>query len=568
MKNNDMSILRHSAAHLLAQAIMRLFPKTLLTIGPATQDGFFYDILPEHNFKEEHLQLLTQEMKKIVAENYPIEHREISKTEARKVFAHNHFKLELIDTIPGDFVGIATQGEFVDLCKGGHVKSTGELGHFKLLSISGSYWKADRNNQPLQRISGIAFFTEKDLEVFLKTQEDLIQYDHRKIGKELDLFSFQEEGVGFPFFHPKGQHILNIMTDYMRSLLYAYNYDEISTPLMLKEDLWHQSGHYQHYKDFMYFCVIDEKQYAVRPMNCPGAILVYKNRPRSYRELPLKLAEFGKVHRHELSGVLHGLLRVRAFTQDDGHIFCSPDQIEKVVLETIEFVMMVLKKFEFNDVTIRLSTRPEKSMGSVEQWDNAVQSLVQALEKYGKTFTIFEGEGAFYGPKIEFHIKDSMERSWQCGTIQLDFAQPENFDLSYVDHTGNRVRPVIIHRAILGSLERFFAIVLEHFKGSLPIWLSPTQVKILTITDKQKDYAESICTELKKHKIRAEIDVSADPISGKIKNAQREKIPLMIVLGDKEIEKQCIMIRERNGVQRFNVLLNDFIAYMAKENNF
>lgn len=567
-KNNDITILRHSAAHLLAQAIMRLFPKTLLTIGPATQEGFFYDVLPEHNFKEEHLELLSQEMKKIVLENYSIEHREINKTEAREIFAHNRFKLELIDTIPGDFVGIATQGEFVDLCKGGHVKSTGEIANFILLSISGSYWRADRNNQALQRISGAVFFTKEDLDDFLKTQEDLIQYDHRKIGKELDLFSFQEEGVGFPFFHPKGQQILNTMTAYMRSLLYRYTYEEISTPVILKEDLWHQSGHYQHYKDFMYFCVIDEKQYAVRPMNCPGAILVYKNRPHSYRELPLKLAEFGKVHRHELSGVLHGLLRVRAFTQDDGHIFCSQDQIETVVLETIEFMMLVLKKFEFNDISIRLSTRPEKSMGTEEQWKIAVQSLLQALEKSGKTFTIFEGEGAFYGPKIEFHIKDSMNRSWQCGTIQLDFAQPENFDLTYVDHTGNHIRPVIIHRAILGSLERFFAIVLEHFKGLLPVWLSPVQVRILTITDKQKNYAESIFIELKKHKIRTEIDVSADPISGKIKNAQREKVPLMIVIGDKEAEKQCITIRQRNGAQQFNIKLETFIEEMIKENNF
>jgi len=314
IKNNDIKILRHSAAHLLAQAMMRLFADTLLTIGPATEDGFFYDVLPVNNFKEEHLELLTKEMKKIVAQNYPIEHREISKEEAKKIFFNNQFKLELIDAIPGNFVGISTQGEFIDLCKGGHVKSTGEIAHVVLLSISGSYWRADRNNQALQRISGTAFFTQEELDAFLKRQEDLVEYDHRKLGKELDLFSFAQEGIGFPFFHPKGQQILNTMTTYIRSLLYKYNYEEISTPVMLRQELWQQSGHYDHYKDFMYFCVIDEKQYAVRPMNCPGAILVYKNRPHSYRELPLKLAEFGKVHRHELSGVLHGLLRVRAFT--------------------------------------------------------------------------------------------------------------------------------------------------------------------------------------------------------------------------------------------------------------
>jgi len=568
IKNNDIKILRHSAAHLLAQAMMRLFADTLLTIGPATEDGFFYDVLPVNNFKEEHLELLTKEMKKIVAQNYPIEHREISKEEAKKIFFNNQFKLELIDAIPGNFVGISTQGEFIDLCKGGHVKSTGEIAHVVLLSISGSYWRADRNNQALQRISGTAFFTQEELDAFLKRQEDLVEYDHRKLGKELDLFSFAQEGIGFPFFHPKGQQILNTMTTYIRSLLYKYNYEEISTPVMLRQELWQQSGHYDHYKDFMYFCVIDEKQYAVRPMNCPGAILVYKNRPHSYRELPLKLAEFGKVHRHELSGVLHGLLRVRAFTQDDGHIFCSQDQIEQIVLETIELVMIVLKKFEFNDIAIRLSTRPEKSMGTEEQWNAAVQSLLQALAKSGKTFAIFEGEGAFYGPKIEFHIKDSMNRSWQCGTIQLDFSGPENFDLHYIDHTGNRVRPVIIHRAILGSLERFFAIVLEHFKGSLPVWLSPVQVRILTITDKQKEYAQEVFVHLRKYEIRAEIDRSSDQISGKIKAAQLEKIPLMIVLGDKEMEKNSITIRQRNGVQRFNVELNAFVEEIVKENKF
>lgn len=559
IQSNDLKILRHSAAHLAAHALSRLFPKTLLTIGPATETGFFYDILPEHNIKEDDLILIAAEMQKIVLQNFPIEHQEISKIEARKLFAHNKFKLELIDQIPGDTVGIATQGEFIDLCKGGHVRQTGDIKHFKLLSISGSYWRADRNNQALQRISGTAFFSAEELAEFEQQQHDLIQYDHRRLGKELDLFSFHEEGVGFPFFHPKGKTILNVLTGYIRSLLNHYNYQEVSAPILLDETLWHQSGHYQHYNNFMYFTEIDGRKHAIRPMNCPGHILLFKERPRSYRELPLKYAEFGLVHRHELSGVLHGLLRVRAFTQDDGHIFCTAEQIESIILETIEFVMTIFKKLEFKEIIIKVSTKPTNAMGSDDQWKHATNALINALKTAKQEFSILEGEGAFYGPKIEFHIKDSMGRSWQCGTIQVDFPQPDNFKLEYVDNTGSRVRPVMIHRAILGSLERFFAILVEHYKGNFPFWLCPTQIRVLTITDKQKEYAENIVKELKQHEIRVELDQSSDPISGKIKSAQHDKIPWMLVIGDKEVQKQCITLRERDGKQTFDLSIEQLI---------
>ena len=556
---NDISILRHSAAHLLAHAVKELYPSTLFTIGPSTTEGFFYDMLPEHNFKEADLPAIEHRMHEISKRNIPIVHTQISKEEARTIFAQNKFKLELIDGIPGDTVGLAMQGDFIDLCRGGHVSSTGAICHFKLLGLSGAYWRGDKNNDALQRISGTAFFTQKDLEAFEHIREEAAKYDHRKLGRELDLFSFQEEGVGFPFFHPKGKVVINQLTDYIKTLLHEYEYDEISTPMMLSESLWKQSGHYDHYKENMYFCCMDEKSYAVKPMNCPGSILVYRNRPHSYRELPMRLAEFGLVHRYELSGVLHGLFRVRAFTQDDGHIFCTPDQIESEVLNTIQFIKTVLAKFEFNDIRIYLSTRPKNSMGDEALWEKATNALSGALTKAGCEFILQPGEGAFYGPKIEVHMRDSLGRSWQCSTIQVDFFMPINFDLSYVSSEGTKERPVMIHRAIYGSMERFFGVLLEHYKGKLPVWLAPVQVAILTITDELADYAQSIYATLKKNQIRAKIDLSSDPISGKIKAAQLEQIPLMLVIGKKEAEKGCVSIRYADGKQEFNVAIEHVI---------
>ncbi len=566
MNEKNLSVLRHSAAHLLAHAIIELFPETILTIGPATKEGFFYDFLPKKNFKDEDIVRIEERMHQLSRQNIPLTHRQISKDEAREIYKNNPFKLELINDIPGDTVGLAEQGEFYDLCRGGHVASTRDIKYFKLLHISGSYWRADKEKAQLQRITGTAFFTQEDLDAFIKQREDAIQFDHRRLGKELDLFSFHDEGVGFPFFHPRGMIILNALIAHLRKLLQKAKYQEISTPTMLSDELWRRSGHYQHYKDNMYFSIIDERSYALKPMNCPGAILVYKNSPHSYRELPLRYAELGHVHRHELSGVLSGLFRVRAFTQDDAHIFCTKDQIEQEVTDFITLVDEVIKPFGFSNITIGVSTRPEKAMGSDELWNVAIKALENALTKAGKSYTIYEGEGAFYGPKIEFGIEDSMKRVWQCGTMQIDFFQPENFDLSYISSEGTKERPVMLHRAIYGSFERFFGIILEHFKGRLPFWLSPVQVKILTITDDQKAYAQEIADALLSANIRVEVDTSSDQISGQIKRAQLERVPWMFVLGKKEVENKTITLRDLDGKQEFSLKLDDLLVRARSEN--
>ena len=557
--HNDIMALRHSAAHLLAHAVSELYPTTILTIGPATQEGFFYDVLATTNFKEEDLPRIEARMKEIAARDLPLTHEQMNKDAARKLYKNNPFKLELINGIPGDTVGIARQGDFYDLCKGGHVASTGLLSHVKLTGISGSYWRADRNGQVLQRISGIVLPTAQALSDYEKAKEEAAKYDHRKLGKQLDLFSFHDEGVGFPFFHPKGKLVLNIMGNYMRSLQAQNNYQEIATPQMLSDELWRRSGHYAHYKDKMYFCIIDEQSYAVKPMNCPGSILIYKTRPRSYRELPLKLAEFGLVFRHELSGVLHGLMRVRSFTIDDAHIYCMPNQIETEVEAIIKTTYTMLNKFGFKDIAVAISTKPDSAMGSSELWDKATNALKHALEHAHIKYDINEGEGAFYGPKIEFQIKDSMGRSWQCGTIQVDFFQPENFDLSYIASSGTKERPVMIHQAMYGSLERFFAILLEHYKGHLPFWLAPVQIKILTITDAQKEYAMEVAQALRDQNLRVEMDESSDQISGKIKRAQEEKIPWMLVIGQKEVDNQTITVRHNDGKQEFGLPLEQIL---------
>ena len=565
-KEDSLEIVRHSAAHLLAHAIQELYPKTTLTIGPATREGFFYDMLPKTNFKESDLPAIEEKMREIVQRDLKITHEQMPKNEARVLYKDNPFKLELIDGIPGDTVGIARQGEFHDLCRGGHVDSTGKIKHFKLLHISGSYWRADRDGQPLQRITGTAFETAKDFRTYEKKVEDALKYDHRRLGKQLDLFSFHDEGVGFPFFHHKGKLIIKKMISYLRDLLDKADYLEIETPVMLSDDLWKRSGHYKHYKDNMFFSTIEDKNYAVRPMNCPGAILLFKERPRSYRNLPMRLSEFGKVHRFELSGVLHGLFRVRAFTQDDGHIFCTPDQIEEEILKTIEITMHLLKKFGFEDIKVALSTKPEKAMGDDALWDKATKALESALKKTNIDYTINEGDGAFYGPKIDFQIKDSMDREWQLTTIQLDFFQPENFDLEYVTSAGTKARPVMIHRALYGSLERFLGILIEHYKGNLPFWIAPVQVRVLTITDDQKKYAQSIYNKLKESGIRAELDESSDPISGQIKAAQLEKIPWMIVVGNKEMTNNTVTLRFLNGKQEFGISIDELIKRASEEN--
>lgn len=559
LNQEKLKVLRHSAAHLLAHAVCELFPGTQLTIGPATEDGFFYDVLPLKNFKEEDLPKIEQRMHELANQDLPITHEEISKVKARELYKNNPFKLELIENLPGETVGLSVQGDFYDLCRGGHVASTGDIKHVKLTGISGSYWRANRDGQALQRLHGIAFPSAQELEAYVMHLTELQKYDHRNLGKQMDLFSFHEEGPGFPFYHPKGRAIFNALVQYMRKIQRDYNYQEISTPTMLNDKLWHRSGHYAHYKDNMYFSCIDNTSFAIKPMNCPGSALVFNNRPRSYRELPLKLAEYGLVHRHELSGVLHGLFRVRSFTQDDSHIYCMADQIENEIVIILNNINKVLTKFEFTSIEIALSTRPEKSMGSDEIWNKATQALINALDKLGKKYKIQEGDGAFYGPKIDIKIKDSMGREWQCGTIQVDFCLAENFDLSYVNSQGTKERPVVIHHVIYGSLDRFIGILLEHFKGNLPFLIAPIQARVLTITDGQKDYGTQIVQALHAHGLRIELDESSDPISGKIKTAQLDKIPWMLVVGNKEASMQTITLRHSNGTQEPNLTIEDLI---------
>ena len=564
-EKQELSVLRHSAAHLLAHAVIELYPDTKLTIGPATEEGFFQDFLPTKNFKEEDLQILEEKMHEIAKRNLKIDHSEISKEEARKMYKDNPFKSELIEGIPGETVGLSVQGDFKDLCRGGHVKSTGEIQHFKLNAISGSYWRADRSNQPLQRISGTAFFTEKDLKEYEQRKEDAERYDHRRLGKQLDLFSFHEEGTGFPFFHPKGQAIINALMNTMRKAQSGKGYKEISTPIVLTDDLWRRSGHYDHYKDNMYFLEIDQRGHAIKPMNCPGSILIYKQKPRSFRELPLKLFEFGKVHRHELSGVLHGLLRVRAFIIDDTHIYCTEDQIESEIISTLNLIKDIMNKFGFDQINVAVSTKPKNAMGSDELWEKATNALKNALKNTGVAYKINEGEGAFYGPKIEVSVKDSMSREWQCGTIQVDFFQAENFDLTYVASGGDKKRPVIIHQAIYGSLERFLAILLEHHKGLLPFFIAPVQIKILPISKDQNEYGKEIYNQLLNENLRIEIDDSDDALSAKIKNAQLEKMPWMLILGKKEQESNTITLRYFDGKQEQNLTIQNVIEKSKKQ---
>ncbi len=563
-KYQELQKLRHSAAHLLAHAISELYPDTKLTLGPPTKDGFFYDCLPTKNFKLEDLPKIEERMHEIAKRNIPLEHKEVPKEEARQIYKDNKYKLELIEGIPGDVAGIATQGDFYDLCKGGHVETTGDIKHFKLTGISGSYWRADKKNDALQRISGTAYLSKEDQEEAEKKKAELDMYDHRRLGKQLDYFSFHQEGAGFPFFHPKGKVVLNELRRYMRSLLSDADYKEIETPTMLSDELWKNSGHYEFYKENMYFSDIDEKNYAIKPMNCPGSILIYKERPRSYRSLPLRLMEFGKVHRHELSGVLHGLFRVRAFTIDDTHIYCTIDQIEQEIANNIGIITKAMKKFGLDDIKIVLSTKPKKAMGSDDMWDTAINGLQSALKKADLKYEVAEGDGAFYGPKIGFEFIDSMGREWGCGTIQLDFFQPENFDLKYVASDGTYKRPVMLHQAIYGSLERFFGTILEHYKGHLPFWLSPVQARILTISDDQKPAAHELAKLLRSHKLRIEVDGSGDALAAQIKDAQLEKIPWMLILGKKEVENKSVTIRYSNGKQDMGLSYDELISKAHK----
>ena len=566
-KNEKLDNLRHSSAHLLAQAVTQLYPGTKLTIGPTTETGFFYDFLPPQNFKEEDLPKIEEKMHELSKKDYKIEGKQLSKKEAKELFKGNEFKQELIDGIEDETVGVYCQGDFCDLCRGGHVDSTGKIKYFKLTNVAGSYWRADKNNAALQRIYGVAFQTKEDLEKYLKQVEDAKKYDHRKLGKQLDLFSFNEVAVGFPFFHDKGLIVYNKLIEYMRHL-HRGKYQEVKTPMIMSESLWKTSGHYDHYKENMYFTQIDEQPYCVKPMNCPGGILLYKEKPHSYREFPIRMAEFGLVHRHELSGVLHGLFRVRVFTQDDAHIYCMLEQAEDEIIKVLEMAQNLYHKFEFKKIKMFLATKPKKAMGGDELWQKATDILKRALEYKKIDYELDEGGGAFYGPKIDIRIEDAMEREWQCGTVQFDFFMPQNFNLEYIKSDQTKDTPIMIHRAIYGSLERFLGVLVEHFKGRFPFWLAPVQARILTITDQQKDYALKIYKQLFDAGIRIELDESGDQISAQIRNAQMQEIPWMLVIGKKEQEKGTIALRSLDGKQEFGLKVDDLIEKAEVSNKY
>lgn len=537
----------HSTSHVMAQAVKRLFPEVKLAIGPAIDEGFYYDFDREESFSPSDLEKIEQEMAKIVAEDYAFYREDISRQEALNHLKNQNepYKVELVEELPEEAnISFYKQGEFTDLCAGPHIPSTGKIKAFKLTSLAGAYWRGDERNKMLQRIYGISFPKKSMLEEYLARIEEAKKRDHRKLGKELDLFSIHEEGPGFPFFHPKGMVIWNILTDFWRREHQKRGYQEIKTPIILNEQLWRRSGHWDHYKENMYFTKIDELDYAVKPMNCPGGILMYKTASHSYRDLPIRLGELGLVHRHEKSGVLHGLMRVRCFTQDDAHIFMMPSQIEEEIIGVIDLIDYVYKIFGF-EYHVELSTRPEDSMGSDELWEQATNALQKALEKKGMPYKINEGDGAFYGPKIDFHLKDSIGRTWQCGTIQLDFQMPERFDLTYIGPDGEKHRPVMIHRVIFGSIERFIGILIEHFAGAFPVWLAPVQARILPISEKHMDYARKVKHRLEEAGIRVELDERNEKIGYKIREAQMQKIPYMLIVGDKEAEENTVSVRVR-----------------------
>ncbi|HQL36701.1 MAG TPA: threonine--tRNA ligase [Bacillota bacterium] len=559
--------LRHTGSHILAQAVKRLYPDAKLAIGPAIDTGFYYDIDSDEPFSEEDLAAIEKEMEKIVKEDLRLERFELPRSEALDMMGRmgESYKVELINDLPEDAViSFYKQGEFVDLCAGPHAPSTGKVKAFKLLSVAGAYWRGNEKNKMLQRIYGTAYTKKSELEEYLNMLEEAKRRDHRKLGKELDLFSLHEEGPGFPFFHPKGMIIRNELENFWRDIHRKHGYKEIKTPVILNEDLWHQSGHWDHYKDNMYFTTIDEKTYAVKPMNCPGGILIYKNAMYSYRDLPLRMGELGLVHRHELSGALHGLMRVRNFTQDDAHLYLTPEQIKEEVLGVISLTDYIYKLFGFS-YRVELSTRPENSMGSDEDWENATEALRNALEASSLPYKINEGDGAFYGPKIDFHLEDCIGRTWQCGTIQLDFQMPEKFNLTYVGADGEKHRPVMIHRTIFGSIERFIGILIENYAGAFPVWLAPVQVIILPVSEKQKEYAEKLNKRLEDLNIRAEADLRSEKVGYKIREAQMQKIPYMLVVGDKEMESGSVSVRDRKegdiGVMKFE----DFLSKIQDE---
>ena len=559
--------LRHTAAHVMAQAIQHLYPGTKFAIGPAIDDGFYYDLESDHVFSQEDFAAIEKEMAKISKANLPIEKKILSRNEALEFFRSRNqdYKVILIQDLPEDaIISTYTQGDFTDLCRGPHVRSTGKLKVFKLMTVAGAYWRGDEHNKMLQRIYATAFFDKEELDQFLFVRAEAQKRDHRKLGKQLNLFSFHEEGPGFPFFHPKGMVIRNELIAYERELFREFGYEEIMTPIILSKKLWLQSGHWDHYKENMYFTQIDEEDYAVKPMNCPGGILYYKINQHSYRELPKRVGEFGIVHRHELHGALHGLFRVRVFTQDDAHIFMTQDQMKDEVIKTMEMYRKLYSVFGL-EYHVELSTRPENSMGSEELWEISTNALRDAVEAAGVPYVINEGDGAFYGPKLDFHIKDCLGRTWQCGTIQMDMQLPERFDVNYVGEDGEKHRAVMLHRAGYGSLERFIGILIEHFAGAFPSWIAPVQVKVVPVTEKHMNYAKSVADALSASNVRVEIEEGNDTLGYKIRKAQMEKVPYTLVVGDKEMNGHTVSIRSRKNGDEGSLPVAVFVSNLIRE---
>ena len=559
-------IFHHSSSHIMAQAVKELFPEVKFAIGPAIKDGYYYDFEIDRSFTPDDLIAIEKKMKEIAQRDLPFKKINLPKKEAEKIFAQRNakYKLELLKDITDDEVSLYQQGDFLDLCRGPHIPSTKKMKAFKLLSIAGAYWRGNEKNKMLQRIYGTSFDKKSALENYLKLREEAKKRDHRKIGKELQLFSFHEEGVGFPFFHPKGMVLRNILEDYWKEEHRKDGYAESKTPIMLNKSLWIQSGHWDHYKENMYFTKIDKEDYAIKPMNCPGGILIYKCNLHSYRDLPLRMGELGLVHRHEKSGVLHGLFRVRCFTQDDAHIFMTPDHIKDEIEKVIDLTDRIYRTFGFN-YRVELSTKPENAMGSDEIWEKATSSLEETLIKKKINYTINKGDGAFYGPKIDFHLEDCIGRNWQCGTIQIDFNMPEKFDLFYINSEGEKERPVMLHRTVLGSIERFIGILIENFAGAFPLWLSPVQVKLLPIADRHIEYGKKIAQLLKEKNIRVEFDEINDKIGAKIRKAVMEKVPYMLIFGDKELDNGVVSVRKRGEGDLGKRKVEEFIRDIVKE---
>lgn len=545
-------VLRHSTAHVMAQAVMRIFGDVEFAIGPTIEDGFYYDFDLEHVLTPDDFEAIEAEMKHIIRENYPIERFETDKTGAEEIFGQQRaqFKRELLRDFEDEIIGFYRQDDFTDMCRGPHLPSTGYIGAFKLLSVAGAYWRGKETNPMLQRIYGTAFYDKKALKEYLRQLEEAKKRDHKKLGARLDLFSFQQEGPGFPFWHPNGTVLFESLMSYMREKLFDHGYDEIKTPIILNEQLWRDSGHWDHYRENMYFTQIDEKDYAVKPMNCPGGTRVYRAGYYSYRDLPVRMAEFGVVHRHEKSGVLSGLFRVRSFTQDDAHVYCTPEQATDEVTACLRLLREVYEDLGFSEYSFELSTRPAESIGTDEQWEMAEKVLYDALDRNEIDYILNPGDGAFYGPKIDVHVKDAIKRTWQCGTIQIDFSMPERFDLTYIDADGQKKRPVMLHRAILGSVERFLGILIEHYAGKFPTWMAPMQTVVIPISpEKHGEYARQIESDLKEFGIRVKTDMRNESLNKRIRDNQKLYIPYMLIVGDRELEDGTVNVRRRDGVQ-------------------